>query len=145
LFFLDDAVALAAGHRPCATCRRDAYRSFGVAVARAVAHEERLSAYELNRRLAAERLQPGKGLHRAAHRRLWVARIDALPDGAVIVDHSGDARLVCGDRTLAFGHTGWTSPQVRPSRGTAHVLTPPTSVAALCHGFEPVLHPSASA
>jgi hypothetical protein len=145
LFFLDDAVALAAGHRPCAFCRRDAYRSYREAVARALPAEEHVGAVELNGRLAAERLWPGVGLQRAVHRKRWVAPFDALPDGAVIVDRGGDARLVLGDRTLAFAHTGWTSPKVRPPHGTAQVLTPPTSVAALCHGFEPVLHPSASA
>ena len=31
LFFLDDATALAAGHRPCALCRREDYVSFGEA------------------------------------------------------------------------------------------------------------------
>jgi len=145
LFFLDDAVALAAGHRPCATCRRDAYRSYREAVALSARPGERVGALELNGRLAAERLRPGRGLQRAEHRKLWCAPFDALPDGAVIVDRPGNARLVLGDRTLAFSPTGWTSLQVRPSHGMAHVLTPPTSVAALRHGFEPVLHPSASA
>lgn len=142
LFFLDDAVALAAGHRPCATCRRAAYRSYRDALGRALALDAPLAATEVNRRLGRERLHRGTGLERARDRRLWRAPIGDLPDGTVIVADPGDARLVLGDRTLAFGHRGWTAPRTRPVRGDARVLTPPTSVAALCGGFAPVLHPS---
>src|SRR5262245_1500355 len=53
IFFLDDAVALAAGHRPCATCRRDMYRSDRDAV------DPALGAVELDLRLTTERLWRG--------------------------------------------------------------------------------------
>jgi hypothetical protein len=144
LFFLDDAVALAAGHRPCATCRRDAYRSYRDAVTRALEHDEPLRADELNRRLSTERLRRGSGFDRARDRALWNAPFEVLPDGAVVVGDAGDARLVLADRMFTFAHAGWTSPRPRPTRGEARVLTPPTSVAALRHGFEPVLHESSS-
>src|SRR5206468_9103684 len=104
LFFLDDAVALAAGHRPCATCRRDAYRSYRDAVTRAVGLDTTVRADELNRRLAAERLHRGSGLERAADRQLWSADVDELPDGTVVVYGVGGAYLLVGDRMLAFGH-----------------------------------------
>ncbi|MCU1501029.1 MAG: hypothetical protein JWM12_383, partial [Ilumatobacteraceae bacterium] len=68
LFFLDDAVALAAGHRPCALCRRDAYVAYRDAVARALAVDEPTHADDLNRRLARERLRRGSGLERAGDR-----------------------------------------------------------------------------
>jgi hypothetical protein len=61
-----------------------------------------------------------------------------------VVDPAGDARLVVGDRTLAFAHAGWSSPAARPAHEVTRVLTPPTSVAALRRGYEPVLHPSSS-
>ena len=75
---------------------------------------------------------------------MWSAPLPDLPDGTVVVAGTGEARLVLGDRTFAFAHRGWISPQVRPVHGEARVLTPPTSVAALRAGFEPVLHPSTS-
>ena len=59
-----------------------------------------------------------------------------------IVDDIGEARLVVDDRTLAFRHCGWASPKACPTLGKACVLTPPTSVVALRHGFDPDLHPS---
>ena len=143
VFFLDDAVALSAGHRPCGLCRRDAYLSYRGAVSRAAGSARPLTAQDLNRRLAAERLTPGRGLHRAADRIVWTAELDRLPAGTVIVDEERSPRLLLDDRLLSFTFAGWAKPQPRPTSGEVLVLTPPTSVAALLHGFEPVLHPSA--
>jgi len=117
VFFLDDAVALAAGHRPCATCRRDDYRSYKDAVARAFGLAHPLRATELNRRLGTERLRPGTGLVRAADRMQWRAPFAELPDGTVVVDDTGAPRVVVGEGTLAFTHPGWSSPAGRPSHG----------------------------
>jgi len=144
LFFLDDAVALAAGHRPCSTCRRVDYVSYRDAVGSAVGTDRPLKAWELNRMLAAERLSRGRGLDRAGDRKLWTSAIDDLPDGTVTVDDNGDARLVVDDRLLRFTFDGWTEPIDRPKSGNATVLTPPTSVAALANGFVPTLHHSAA-
>jgi hypothetical protein len=141
VFFLDEAVALAAGHRPCGYCRRDAYLGYRAAVGTATG--TRPGATELNRRLAAERFATRsrpRSLDRAADRRLWTARSDRLPDGTVVL-HQGP-RLVRGDRLLAFSFDGWGDPMPRPD-GDLVVLTPPTSVAAMAHGFVPVLHSTA--
>jgi hypothetical protein len=142
IFFLDDAVALAAGHRPCGLCRREAYRSYRDAVSRAVGAAKPLLAHELNGRLAAERHRRGRGFARAADRRLWAADVDDLPVGTVIVDDDRRPCLLLDDALLAFTFDGWSEPVERPRRTQALVLTPPTSVAALLHGYEPVLHPS---
>ncbi len=104
-----------------------------------------MRALEVNRSLAVERLRRGSGIDRAGDRKLWVVPYAELPDGAVIVDDIGEARLVVDDRTLAFRHCGWASPKARPTLGKACVLTPPTSVVALRHGFDPDLHPSSRA
>jgi hypothetical protein len=145
IFFLDDAVALAAGHRPCALCRREAYRSYRDAVTRAVGCSKPLLASALDRRLVAERHHRGRGLERAADRRLWEASIDELPSATVVLDDDRCARLLLEDRMLAFTFDGWTAPIDRPNRGKVYVLTPPTSVAALANGYVPVLYPSVSA
>ena len=142
-FFLDDAVALAAGHRPCGLCRRDAHRSYRDAVTRAIGTEP-LLAHELNRRLAAERHHRGRGLARAGDRRLWTADVDDLPAGSVIVDVDRQAWLLLNDSLSRFTFDGWSEPVERPRGVPVTVLTPPTSVAALVHGYEPVLHPSAA-
>ncbi len=144
VFFLDEAVALAAGHRPCGYCRIDAYHAYLEAVGRAQGDTRVPSALEINRLLKAERYRPGRGLVRANDRILWDAPIESLPTGSVIIGRGGVPRLVLPDRTMAFSFTGWVDPVDRPRSGTAQVLTPPTSTAALTHGFVPSLHPSAS-
>jgi hypothetical protein len=136
IFFLDDAVALAAGHRPCATCRRDTYRSYRDAV------DPALRAVELDRRLTTERLRRGSGIDRGRDRKTWHAALGSLPDGTVIVGVDGQARLVLADRMLAFSFSGWTRPEARSVTDVVEVLTPPTSVRALANGFTPVLHQS---
>lgn len=118
LFFLDDAVALAAGHRPCGECRHTDYLAYREGVAAALGRPVR--AGDLNRLLAAERGRTSAGTD--------------LPDGTVV--HTDGPRLVLGDRLLAFSFAGWHDPVPRPG-GTVIVLTPPTSVAALRHGFVP--------
>ena len=135
LFFLDDAVALAAGHRPCATCRRADYRSYRDAV------DPALKATDLDRRLAAERLRRGRGFSRATDRPLWRSPSTALPTGVVVVDPVHGACLLGPDEMQPFACYGWRRPFRRPG-GDVDVLTPLTSVTALRNGFVPTLHPS---
>ena len=143
IFFLDDVVALAAGHRPCGLCRREAYRSYRDAVTAAVGSSAPLSAGDLNRRLAAERLERGRGVDRARDRRRWEAPVASLPPGTVIVSNDLRPWLLLEDRRHPFTFDGWGPPRPRSRQGRAQVLTPPTSVAALTHGYTPLLHPSA--
>ena len=143
LFFLDDAVALAAGHRPCGLCRRDDYLSYRAAVTIATAADSPVLAKELNRRLAAERLARGRGLGRAGDRILWNVSLEDLPAGVVIL-HQGAAHLVTAHHLQPFSFDGWGPVTDRPRHTRVQVLTPPTSVAALANGFVPRLHPTAA-
>ncbi len=141
IFFLDDAVALAAGHRPCGECRHLDYLAYQRAVTAGLGLGRPVLARELDRRLAGERLRPGRGLERTPHRRLWEAAALDLPDGTVIIE-GGLPQLLVGGRALTFSFAGWHRPHPRPQGSTA-VLTPATSVLALASGFRPALHPSA--
>ena len=67
----------------------------------------------------------------------------SLPPGTVIVSDDRRPWLLLEDRQHPFTFDGWGPPSHRPRRGTAQVLTPPTSVAALTLGYSPLLHPSA--
>ncbi len=152
LFFLDDAVALAAGHRPCGLCRREDYLAYRHGVTVASGSPTPVLAAELNRRLAAERLlrsrrrrPPERRLERMTDRLRWTAPIDELPDGAVILDQRTDEpQLLTGNHVQPFQFEGWGTAIERPSAVSVEVLTPPTSVAALANGFVPTLHPSAA-
>ena len=143
LFFLDDAVALAAGHRPCAFCRLADHRAYRDGVTTMLQRDAPVRADELNRRLASERLRRGRGLDRGGDRRLWDGVVDELPDGTVFAADDGP-RVIVGARTLLFTFDGWRDPQPASRQSTVAVITPPTSVAALRGGFRPVLHPSAA-
>ncbi|MBC8091141.1 MAG: hypothetical protein H7Y15_04215, partial [Pseudonocardia sp.] len=123
----------------CGECRHAAYLAYREGVAAAVG--ARVRADDLNRMLAAERLHSGQGLVRAADRRTWTAPSSDLPDGTVVV--TDRPRLVRGPLLLAFDFDGWRDPVRRPG-GLLTVLTPPTSAAALRHGFVPDLDPSAT-
>lgn len=151
VFFLDDAVAMAAGHRPCGLCRREQYRHYQKAVTAGLQLAGRTEAAglvlapELNRRLASERLTAGRGLSRAADRPRWKATLASLPNGTVAIDpdRDGQAGLVQNGTLASFHFGGWREPKVLPPTTILRVLTPPTSVLALQHGFVPSLHPSA--
>ena len=134
IFFLDEAVALAAGHRPCAYCRRADYQSYRSALA---GGGPRLSAVDLDRRLASERLRRGRGLSRAADRPLWKAPVESLPDGSVVLDPEGAPCLLLTGTLRRFTFDGWAEATSPPP--VVDVLTPPTSVAAIAGGYQPVL------
>jgi hypothetical protein len=136
LFFLDEATALAAGHRPCAECRREDYDRF--AAVWLELHDER-GADTIDARLHEERFDSA-----TRTRRLHAAQVDELPDGAFIL-HDGAPKLVRCDDLLTWTPGGYTRREPR-RRGTATLLTPPSLVELLRTGWEssvPVFHPTA--
>jgi hypothetical protein len=137
LFFLDEVTAFAAGHRPCALCRYEDYRSF-VTLWHKLHPGDETGADALDDRLHAERVDGTR-----AQRRHEVA-FEALPDGAFVVDRDA-AFLVLGEWLLRWTPAGYVNPRPLPV-GTADVLTPPSLLAVLATGWEgvvPLLHPSA--
>jgi hypothetical protein len=134
LFFWDEAVALAAGHRPCALCRRGDFNAWLDAWASALGDRPRVDA--MDRRLHAERVE---GRRQRRHTVDW----SDLPAGAfVTLEHEVPA-LVLGDRLVPWSSAGYGPPVDRPRRGDAAVLTPPSTLAVLRHGYRPVIHPTA--
>ncbi len=135
LFFLDEATALAAGHRPCYYCRREAARAFAATWARA--HRlKKVGATDIDARLHEQRLQNGvKRIHP-----LRVAPAE-LPDGAMVV-LSGEAYLVARGLAFRWCVSGYTAPVLLPRADG--LLTPPSTVSTLRAGFRCTLHPSVS-
>ena len=139
LFFLDEATAFAAGHRPCALCRHEDYRSF-VTLWHVLHPREEPGADAIDARLHEERVEPATRRQRR-HEAPWVS----LPDGAFVVV-GGEPLLVLRGRLLRWTAGGYDSARSRPRTGTATVLTPPSLVAVLARGWDgvvPLLHPSA--
>jgi hypothetical protein len=137
LFFHDEAVSFAAGHRPCALCRRSDYDRYRAAWADALGGPAP-SAKEINRVLHGERIV--RGTHR---RRLHDARARDLPDG-VFVELDGAPHVLPGDAAVAWTGEGYGDPRARPRSGTLTVITPPSTVAALRAGYAPQIDPGSA-
>lgn len=140
LFFLDEATALAAGHRPCAECRRGDYDSF-VAVWRQL-HPGKVGAGAIDEQLHGERYDP-----QSRAPRLHEEPFDELPDATMVLDR-GEPWLVCGAELLRWRPAGYAERMLLRKGETAVVITPPSLVAALRSGWRPsltpLLHPSAA-
>lgn len=137
LFFLDEAVALAAGHRPCCECRRRDYAAFRAAWA-AATDGGLPSPREMDRTLHDARIVPRRRM-----KRTFEADLADLPDGTFLRTATGPA-LILGDRLVPWTPDGYGRPLPRRGAGRATVLTPAPTVAVLRAGYRPVLHPSAS-
>jgi hypothetical protein len=142
LFFLDEATGLAAGHRPCAECRRTQFLAFRNAWeigARRIIGSEPIRAAMMDAQLHAERISPGRS------KRVFTANIDELADGVFVnLDATvGDAWLIYCDDLLAWSPGGYTERRPRPRGEAVSVLTPKSTVAAIREGYVPEVHPSA--
>lgn len=135
LFFLDEATAFAAGHRPCFECRRTDAVEFQRLWTSALAPNVAPSAPEMDVRLHAERLREDGG------KRVALYSLNDLPDGAMI-RRDGRAWLVWGDALHAWSFEGYGAARVRPRGATVDCITPPTTVAILTAGYRPMLHSS---
>jgi hypothetical protein len=137
LFFLDEAVALAAGHRPCAECRRDRFNAFRYAWARRAdpGRQQLPRADEMDADLHAARIDGhGKKI-------TFEADVNAMPDGAFI--QIGEAAyLVHGDALLLWTPAAYATKQPRPNHLNITVLTPQPILECLRAGYAPDLHPS---
>lgn len=137
LFFLDEAVALAAGHRPCAECRREDYKRFVAGWAEG--HSSSLPASnEMDRVLHESRID-----RVAKRQRTFRAEARHLPDGVFIRSQdTAVPRLVLGDRLIPFEDYAYGHPIPRPPDEKVDVLTPAPTVAAMRAGYTPRLHES---
>ncbi|MCD0419352.1 hypothetical protein LOC51_19230 [Rubrivivax sp. JA1024] len=151
LFFLDEATALAAGHRPCYYCRREDAQRFADAFARGNGLS-RVSAREIDATLHRERLDG-----RAKRLQPLSCAVSELPEGAMVADVKPDD---AGVRDLAFAGTAYLSTQggllrwsfegYQPAevvvidglQGRLVLLTPPSTLRALEAGYQPALHPT---
>lgn len=136
LFFLDEATALAAGHRPCAYCRREDFRRFAAAWGHAHDLAAPPRAPEIDRALHLARVEP-----RSRRQRRFAALARDLPDGSIVA-LSGEAWLVLGSGLRRWTHQGYDRRAPLPD-APAEVLTPAPTVAVLRAGYRPMLHPSA--
>jgi len=134
LFFLDEATAFAAGHRPCFFCRRDDANRFRVAWEEGNGVKN-IRAREMDAVLHGERLERGK---KRLHPLPMPVR--ELPDGAM-VQQGEEYFLILQGGVLRWSMGGYGEAEC--TIDNAQLLTPPSTLRALSAGYRPVLHPSA--
>ena len=125
IFFLDEATALAAGHRPCFECRRDDALAFAALWPGGPA-----SAPAMDGILHAERLSKPETVAFAT-----------LPWGAIF--RADDTFHLRADEPLAWSFAGYAAARAFAAEEEVAALTPPTIRAILAAGYRPALHPSA--
>lgn len=128
LFFLDEATALAAGHRPCVECRRPDALRFREAWARAAGRDRAIPFADLDRALHDERLA-GRGVMRR-----WESATEELPAGAMVAI-GDEALLVTAAGLRPWSPAGYGA--IRPHVPRATVLTPRSVVGAIAAGYAP--------
>jgi len=134
LFFLDEATAFAAGHRPCFFCRRQDANRFRAAWGQGNG-DANMPARDIDAVLHRERLDHGeKRLHPLP------GPLQALPDGAMVAQES-ESYLIVRGTALLWSPAGYV--EARQTLDAAMLLTPPSTLRALRAGYRPVLHPSA--
>jgi hypothetical protein len=129
LFFLDEPTALAAGHRPCFECRREAAKAFLSAFPGPALNADAMDAV-----LHRERLVDGR-------KRVWRARLAALPDGAFVA-LDGRPYAVRGGFLAPWSFAGYGALARFDADTDVDVLTPPSTVAALAAGYGPLWAPA---
>jgi hypothetical protein len=131
LFFLDEAVSLAAGHRPCAECRRQSYNAF-----RAAWPTSLPMADEMDLVLHPARID-------SRHTKVtWRAPIASLPDGAFI-EFDGAPWLVWNGSLLLWMPDRYATRSPLPNDANVTVLTPRPIIECFRRGYQPAVHPSA--
>lgn len=140
LFFLDEATAFAAGHRPCAYCRRARYSEFKrawLAANPGLVHSLHPRATDIDAQLHAERVAPGGG------KQTFRARMGKLPPGTFIALDSA-AFLLWKDRLYPWSHFGYGRPvPLPPADSEVTVLTPRSVVAMFRGDLQPQVDASA--
>jgi hypothetical protein len=142
LFFLDEATALAAGHRPCAECRNAAYRTFKELWIRANrSHADQspaLSAQEIDLQLQSERMDA------AGTKRSHPSACKSLPDGVIVtLADEPDAYLLWKRALMRWTPSGYDERRGSEPTTVVNVLTPPSIVRTIAAGYVPAVHPSA--
>jgi hypothetical protein len=141
LFFLDEATAFAAGHRPCRMCRYADYEAF-VDTWTTIHRRAATNADAIDEVLHRERWDRSEQCQRH-HQGL----LDDLPDGAFVLVDDGAPWLVLGSQLLRWTPAGYTDRVPRPAKTSAIVITPPSLVQVLAAERSPLvpfLHPSAA-
>jgi len=134
LFFLDEATALSAGHRPCAFCRNKDYKLFCTFWKELFGGP--VGADRIDDQLHGERLD-------RRNKRTYQSNVSALPNGTYVA-MDGAPWLIWKNELLAWSAGAYVARRSRPQAKRVDVLTPRSIVDVLASGYRPMIHPSAA-
>ena len=144
LFFLDEATALAAGHRPCFECRREraiAFRQAWLACNPSLSGESVISVDQIDAQLHNERLTEDYYV-KNRRKRTFKSDLNSLPDGA-FVEMDKSPYLLWDKFLYQWTPAGYGPPILKSANEMVSVLTPPSTTNALAAGYVPVIHATA--
>lgn len=138
LFFLDEATAFAAGHRPCNDCRSEHYKAFAAAFSRRPASGKRVLAEAMDLQIHADRVGTKK------QKKTFRAELSSLPDGVmVLLSQAMEApRLLWKGQLFRWSFGGYADPVPAGKIGIVEVLTPASLCAVIAAGYRVDVHPS---
>lgn len=141
LFFLDEATAMAAGHRPCAECRRADYNRFK---SRWLAANHDLLPQENPRIREVDAIIHQQRIDEKGRKKTYVANIDSLPDGVFIVHpEKRTPALIRDNRLWLWSPAGYQVSTLKADHLSGEILTPLSLVKTISHGYSPQIHHSA--
>ncbi len=133
LFFLDEATAFAAGHRPCFECRRkdyDLFKSCWLKGNSQYGFDENTSIQQIDAIFHKERVS-AKG-----EKITYQNDCDNLPDGSFIL-FDQQPYLIANNALYAWTAFGYNKAQKLPKLKPATVLTPRSVVQTFRAGYKP--------
>ena len=140
LFFLDEATAFAAGHRPCNYCRREDYKAFNLCFSNALARGSNIKAGDMDLQIHNDRMNNGNV------KRTFKAELSSLPDGVIVVlaGSPDTPRMLWNGNLLRWSFDGYFDPFVANETMVVDVLTPASICAVLAAGYSVQVDPSTS-
>lgn len=139
LFFLDEVTALAAGHRPCSTCRREDFKQFKslwLTSNPKLAAVSGTSMPKIDKELHSERLDINN------QKDYWYSNINKLPDGTMIDGGNSIIKLIWKGFLHTWTSNGYIENKILPSDMQVTVITPASVVNVLKAGYQPLVHSS---
>lgn len=138
LFFLDEVTSLAAGHRPCGTCRNEdskRFKSLWLSSNPILAAISGTSMAKIDKELHSERVDSNR------KKKVWFTTIGELPDGTMI-EQENLPKLIWKGYLYNWTSGGYTEHQILQPGMNVKVLTPPSFVNVLKMGYIPMVHPT---
>lgn len=138
LFFLDEATAFAAGHRPCAECRRERFNEFKqhwIAANGENPATAKLPIGEIDRQLHTERI------NKSGSKVSYLAIANDLPDGTLFA-YNHQAFLIWNRFYYVWLFEGYTKSAFDSINEQVEVLTPRSVVNTFKAGLKPEVHHS---